>query len=390
MGDRTKAVHGYEPLEDPYESVVPPVYLGVAYRYVDDQDSLHDERGLDIKYSRENSPTVRLLEKAMTSLEHAVDSLAFSTGMAAISTVLLSSIRRGSRVLLLKEMYSTTVQLTEELASIVGAQVVKVYPSTEAVEEELSSSKYDLVLLETMTNPTLKILDLARLSRVFAESNAKVYVDNTFVTPVLLKPLEYGAWAVIHSITKYIGGHNDVTGGLVALRDTEETKTLWEWRRKLGTIMPPFEAYLTLRGLKTLVPRVELQSRTALALAEFLEGHSKVDTVYYPGLRSSPYHEVASRLFKRGLYGGVLSFKVKGGLDAARRLLRSLRLAKPAPSLGGSETLVTLPALTAASKLSEEDRRELGIDASLVRMSVGLEDPEDLIDDLDRALAQLA
>lgn len=190
----------------------------------------------------------------------------------------------------------------------------------------------------------------------------------------------------VESLTKYIAGHNDVIGGCVAgSRGT--IGDLWEWRRKLGTIMSPFEAFLVLRGLKTLEVRFERLSRTALELAEFLEDHPAVEEVLYPGLSSSPYKSIADRIFERRLYGGVLSFKVKGGRSKALEVLRRVRIIKPAPSLGGTESLLTYPVISAAKTMPEEDRLKLGITDNLLRLSVGLEDPEDLKEDLSAALA---
>jgi len=374
--------------EDPFSSVVPPIYLSVAYRYVDDEESATDDRGEVVKYSREENPTLRPLERAVAALEGADDGLAFNSGMSAIATTLMTFMRRGLRALTLKEMYSTTIQLLQELVAMVGGELVKVYPSTEAILEELKVRKYDLVVMEVMTNPTLKVIDVSEVGKVAAEAGAALIVDNTFTTPILVKPLRSGASAVIHSSTKYLSGHNDVMGG-VAAANKELVEVIWEWRRRLGTAQQPLEAYLTYRGLKTLPLRFEKQSRTAMALAEFLRDNSKVMSVNYPGLPDDPYHSVAARLFDRQLYGGVLSFTLREGPDAAKKFLRSLRLAKAAPSLGGTETLVTLPALTAASNISPEDRKALGIEGSLVRVAVGLEDPEDLIEDFGRALSSI-
>ena len=389
MRESSRAVHGYEPLKDAYGSVLPPVYFSSVYEYVDYESAAKSDRGIEVKYSREENPTVRALERALAALEGGDDALAFTSGMAAISTILLHSARRGLRLLILKEMYSTTVQLVEELSQLIGYEVVKVYPSTEAVEEAVKSVRPHVALIEPMTNPTLKILDLKRLSKVFKDFDVTVFVDNTLTTPVLLKPLKLGAAGVVHSTTKYLSGHNDTLGGAV-IGGRSLISELWEWRRKLGNTQQPMEAYLTLRGIKTLELRVARSSQSAMALAEFLQDHRAVEEVLYPGLKSSPYHEVARSNFERELFGGVLSFRVRGGLAEAKRVLSSLKLAKPAPSLGGAETLVTIPALTASSRLKEEDRKELGITDNLIRVSVGLEDPEDLIEDFDQALRSIS
>jgi len=270
-----------------------------------------------------------------------------------------------------------------------GEEARRVYPSTESLVKALTSSKYDLAFMEVMSNPTLKVIDVREVARAAAEAGTQLIVDNTFTTPLLVKPIKAGASAVVHSSTKYLAGHNDVTGGVVATSKSLSGRLL-EWRSKLGTVQQPLEAYLAYRGLKTLPLRLEKESRTATALAEFLHDNSNVVQVHYPGLSDDPYHLLASRLFERPLYGGALSFKVRGGRHDAIRFVRGLRLARVAPSLGGTETLVTLPALTASSHMQTEERRTLGIGDSLICVSVGLEDPEDLVEDFARALSLLS
>lgn len=336
-----------------------------------------------MKYSREENPTVRLLERCIALLEGTEDALAFTSGMATISTALIASLEPGSKVVVPMGMYSTTLQLLNELASRIGVRVVRVRPSAEAIAEAVDR-EVSLVLTEVMTNPTLKLIDLEELQHTLPLDRVLLIVDNTFITPVLVQPARYGASLMIHSTTKYLSGHNDAVGGAVAC-SSERAKLLWEWRRMLGTIQPPFESYLVLRGMKTLEVRFERQSRSALTVAEFLLEHPRVGEVMYPGLRSDLNHDTASRLFRRGLYGAVLSFVVKGGREEALKVMR--RVITPAPSLGGAESLITMPAVSAAARyIPPEDRRKLGIVDGLLRLSVGLEDPEDLIEDLSKAL----
>ena len=261
---------------------------------------------------------------------------------------------------------------------------MRVRPSAEAIAEAVDR-EVSLVLTEVMTNPTLKLIDLEELRRTLPLDRVLLIVNNTFITPVLVQPARYGASLVIHSTTKYLSGHNDAVGGAVTC-SSERAKLLWEWRRMLGTILPPFESYLVLRGMKTLEVRFERQSRSALTVAEFLLEHPRVEEVMYPGLRSDPNHDTVSRLFRRGLYGAVLSFVVKGGREEALKVMRRVRVITPAPSLGGAESLITMPAVSAARYIPPEDRRKLGIVDGLLRLSVGLEDPEDLIEDLSKAL----
>ena len=375
-------------MEDPFSSVIPPVYLSVVFGYVSDEDARKDDRGEVVRYSREENPTLRPLEKAIAALEGSDDALAFNSGMSSIVTALMALLRRGARVLTLKELYGASLEVMRELTSLAGGSVKSVYPDTDAVVEELKGGHHDLVFVEVMTNPTLKVIDVREVARAASEAGAVLVVDSTFTTPLLVRPVRLGASLVVHSTTKYLSGHDDVVGGVAAAR-AEVVGAMLRWRRLLGAIQPPLEAYLTYRGLKTLPPRFERVSKTAMALAEFLHGQSRVRAVHYPGLPDDPGHSVAERLFERRMFGGVLSFTLRGGLEEAKRFLRSLRLARPAPSLGGSETLVTIPALTASSHIPPEDRVELGIEDSLVRVSVGLEDPDDLIEDFSRALSSL-
>ncbi|MGC9210271.1 MAG: cystathionine gamma-synthase family protein [Acidilobus sp.] len=379
----------YDLAQDPFSAVVPPIYLSVAYSYVSDDEAKLDDRGVVVKYSREENPTLRPFERALAELEGGHEGLAFSSGMSSNATTLMALLRKNVKVLALMEMYSTTIQLLEHMVQLVGGTLKLAFPTTESLVNEMSGERYDLVFIEVMTNPTLKVIDVREVGRLARDQGAKLIVDNTFTTPLLVRPIRHGAQVVIHSATKYLAGHNDVVGG-VAVTTSEDFDLLWEWRRVLGTAMSPLEAYLSYRGLKTLPLRFERQSRTAQALAEFLRDNSKVRVVHYPGLKDDPYHEVAERLFERRLYGGVLSFSVKGGVEEAKRVLRSLRLARAAPSLGGTETLVTIPALTAASHIPPEDRKALGIEDSLIRVSVGLEDTDDIVEDFGRALGSLS
>jgi len=305
--------------------------------------------------------------------------------MAAISATILALAKRDMKVLLPMEVYGTTMELFSSLSEKIGYKLELVWPETESIVEAIRASKPDIVFVETMTNPTLRVIDVEEVSRACFEEGCWVIVDNTFTTPILLNPLAKGALVVVHSLTKYLAGHNDVVGG-AAISIGPMIKLLWDWRRMLGCIMQPFEAYLTLRGLKTLSIRFERASRTALEIAEFLREHSRVEEVYYPGLPDSPYKRVADKLFERRLYGAVVSFKVKGGRDEAIKVLKKVKIIKPSPSLGGPESLLTYPVISASRYIPEDIRRKLGITENLLRLSVGLEDPEDLVEDLSQAL----
>ncbi len=384
MRRRTAAIRGHG-WSDQFGSPLPPVYLTAIFEQIG--EARKSDRGMDLKYAREENPTVRAFERIMASLESGGDALAFNSGMASISTLSVYLLKAGDVLLTTKEAYGTTLKWFSALGEKFDVKVVKAYPDTESVVEAVKAVKPKAVFLETMTNPTLKVLDLPAIIKAAKDAGAVVVVDNTFATPILINPLALGADYVVHSATKYIAGHNDVVGGVVVSKDVD--RDLWTYRAMLGGIMQPFEAFLCLRGVKTLFPRFEMQSRNAKAVAEFLAEHSKVKEVLYPGLPTHRDHEVAKRLFGGELYGGVLSFRIRGGRAEVERLLSSFKVITPSPSLGGVETIATYPILSAASPIPPEDREELGITEDLIRLSVGLEDVDDIIEDLDRALASI-
>ncbi len=383
MRKGTASVHGHE-FDDQYGSPIPPIYQTAIFRQVG--EPIKTRRGTDLKYSREENPTVQAFESVVAKLEGGVDALAFNSGMAALSTLLLNLLRRDMDVLITMELYGVTVKLVYELQEKLGFRVSKAFPSTGDVLDKMPSN--GLVLLETITNPTLHVVDLGTVIEEALANNNVVIVDNTFASPVLFNPLRYGAHYVVHSTTKYIAGHNDAVGGAVVLKRRRDLEGLALYRAMLGTIMQPMDAFLNLRGVKTLYLRVPRQCDNAMAVAEFLSDHPKVREVIYPGLPTHPDHPTARKLFG-DRFGGVVSFKVKGGREEAVRFLKSLRVVVPSPSLGGTESIASYPILSASLQMPEEDRKLLGIDDSLIRLSLGVEDAEDLVEDLDRALRAL-
>ncbi|MEM0000364.1 MAG: cystathionine gamma-synthase family protein [Desulfurococcaceae archaeon] len=385
---RDETIYSKGPLfEDPYDSGVFPIYTSVVYGYIDQDLGLAklDDAGRVLKYGRESNPTVRYFEKVIATIEGAEDALAFSSGMAAITNTLLLLMKPGLKVIVPYEVYSATVRFLEVLREKAGVRYQLVWPSAEAILEAVDRST-SVVFLEVLTNPTVKVIDLESLVKGIDES-VVIVVDSTFTTPIMLKPLKYGVTAVVHSVTKYIAGHNDVVGGVVA-SSKKLASELWEYRRVLGTIMSPFEAYLAVRGLKTLHLRFKRSCENARAVAEFLEDHPKVEEVYYPGLQSSPYHDLAKKLFGGQYYGGVLSFKVKASTyqDTVAFLSR-LKVIRRSPSLGATETMAVLPYKSVSAFIPEEARRKLGITENLVRLSLGLENLEDILEDLAQALS---
>ncbi len=389
VGLQTRAIHGHEFFDDRFGVFKVPIYQSAIFEQPDKRTGLTrtTERGTELKYSREENPTVISLEKLLSKLDEGGDALCFSSGMAAIAALYMATLRKDSRIVLSKEAYGTTIQLANELRKF-GIEVVLAGPDTDSLIEAITPD-VTLVLIETMTNPTLKVVDVPEVAKRCNETETLLAVDNTFVTPVLYRPLNDGVNFVIHSMTKYLAGHNDVIAGAIISDKSTIRESLWDWRRMLGGILAPFEAFLVLRGLKTLGLRVRRHCENAMAIAEFLKEHPKVEEVLYPGLPDNTYHGVAKRLFKGGMFGGVVSFKVKGGKDEALRVLKTVELIKPSPSLGGPESLLTYPVISASKTLPPDLRKELGITDNLLRLSVGLEDVNDIIADLDRALGSL-
>jgi cystathionine gamma-synthase len=377
--------HGYYDVESGAFRV--PLYLTTIFEHPDRRtgESRKSDRGFEQKYSREENPTVRGFEKVIAKLERAHEALAFNSGMGGIAAVYLTALSSGDTMVITKESYGTTQDLALNLSKF-GIKTVLAGPETEDFLQKIKPG-VALVLVETMTNPLVRIVDIPAITKRCKEVGARLVVDNTFATPLLYRPLERGAWLSVHSVTKYIGGHNDLVGGAIALNDPLDLVELWEFRRRLGSIMGPFEAFLALRGVSTLKARFDVQCKSALALAKFLDDHPKVEAVYYPGLRDSPYRKTADKLFlEKGLYGGVLSFKVKGGKQKAIDVLKKIRLVKPSPSLGGTESLLNYPVTSASKTISPAVRKELGIGDDLLRLALGLEDVDDLKADLDQAL----
>ncbi len=385
---QTRAIHGHG-YSDERGAFIPPIYQSAVFEWLDRESGeiRRSDRGCEMKYSREENPTVRCLERVIASLEEGEDALCFSSGMAAISATLLYMVSRGDKVVLCKEAYGTTTKLFTSLSKKFGFELVLAGPDTGGI---INAIDYDtkLVFVETMTNPSLRVLDVPEIAKACREYDAALVVDNTFTTPVLFQPLKHGALAVVHSATKYLAGHNDVLAGAL-VGPAELVQEVWDWRRMIGSQLSPFDAFLVLRGIKTLELRVKRQSRTAQAIAEYLEDHPKVTRVHYPGLPSDPYHSLARRMFKDNLYGGVVSFRIKGGREEAFKLMRALKIIKPSTSLGGTESIISYPALSVSKNMPLALREELGLTEDLLRLSVGLEDPEDLIEDLAQALATI-
>jgi cystathionine gamma-lyase len=381
MKFQTRAIHVGNEKDPETGSVIPPIHLATTYV----QKVPGEWEPFD--YSRSGNPTRGRFEKTIADLEGGVGGLAFASGMAAITNVMLH-LRPGDEVLAGRDLYGGTYRLLHQVTRKFGINVKLVDTTDLSQIEQGISSTTKLLWLETPGNPLLSITDLAGAIRIARQAGVLVGVDNTFATPVLTRPLEMGADVVVHSATKYIGGHSDVLGGAVVARDQAIHDRLYFLQNATGGVLGPFESYLASRGLKTLALRVREQSRSALQLANFLESHPKVARVLYPGLPSHPAHEVAHRQMNGG-FGAMMSFEVAGDFEAAKKVCTKTDLFQLAVSLGAVESLIEHPASMTHATYSPADRRASGIEDGLIRISVGLEDVDDLKEDLDQALRSI-
>jgi cystathionine gamma-synthase len=333
-------------------------------------------------YSRNTNPTVQAFETKVRLLEGAPAATSFSSGMAAISSTLFTLLSPGDRVVSVKDTYGGTNKLFLEFLPRFHIRV-DLCDTTDHDEIEAAIAKgCQVVYLESPTNPTLKVMDISRLAAAGHRAGAVVIADNTFATPINQNPLAIGADLVVHSATKFLGGHADALGGAVC-GDAELVRRIYHYREITGGALDPMAAFLLIRGMKTLHLRIQRQNKSALSIARWLEGHPAVAAVFYPGLETHPQHDIARRQM-RG-YGGVLSFMLKGGFEAVKRVLPKLRLARRAANLGSVETIAGPPATTSHVECSPEERAAMGIPEGLVRYSVGIEDTRELVADLKQA-----
>ena len=366
-----------------------PVVHSVSFGYKDidqwQQVALGEQKGHI--YSRNTNPTVEVFENKICALENAQASTSASTGMGIISSTLFALLLPGQKVVSVKDTYGGTNKIFTEFLPRINVEV-KLCDTTDhdAIEAEILKG-CDLLYLETPTNPTIKILDLERLSKAGKKQGAVVVVDNTFATPINQQPLALGADLVLHSATKYLGGHADAMGGVVC-GDNELIKQIYHYREINGATMDPMSAYLLLRGMKTLALRVERQNQNALKIAQHLESHPEIEKVFYPGLTSHEGHEIAKKQMQG--FGGMLSFNLKkDSFESVGMVLSNMKYAHSAANLGAVETIVGPPATTSHVECTREEREAMGIPEGLIRYSTGIEDINDLIDDLDNALSKL-
>jgi cystathionine beta-lyase/cystathionine gamma-synthase len=364
-----------------------PVIVPTTSFGFDDQAELdrYYETGEGWVYSRYENPTVRQVERLLAGLEGADDAALFASGMAAISTLFLTLAGAGDRVAAQRELYGGSADLLLNGLPALGLEVVWLDREELANLDPERIAGCRLLYLETPINPTLRLVDLRRVAKLASRAAVPVAVDSTFATPILQRPLDHGADLVVHSATKYLGGHADLTGGVVAGRG-DLVRRIALKRRSLGGVLDPFSAFLLQRGIRTLAVRMEAHCRGAGQLAEALAGHPSLERVLYPGLPGHPDLELCERQMDGA--GGMVTLLLSGGARAAERLHDRLRLFRRAASLGGVESLVSIPVKTSHRYLDERARARVGVTPDMVRLSVGLESPADLLDDLERALAR--
>ena len=380
MGFSTKQIHaGVEP-DAQTGAILTPIYQSTTFV----QPSVDEYLSKGYSYSRSGNPTVRALESKLNALEDGFDCTCYATGMAAIQVVMQACLNAGDHAIISDVAYGGTYRLATKVFSRFGVEFSFVNTADAAVVAAAVKPNTRLILTETPANPNLKLTDIRAVSEIARARGIPHAVDNTFLTPFYQRPLELGADISIHSTTKYFDGHNATVGGAVIAATEALDEAIRFIQNASGVIMSPWVAWLTLQGIKKLSIRMERQSANALAIAQFLESHPKVSQVAYPGLPSFAQHELAAR--QATGFGAMLWFEVQGGVSAGKRLMDSVRLCTLAENLGSVETLVTHPVTMTHADVEKAERERVGISDGLVRLSVGLEDVEDLIDDLDQAL----
>lgn len=376
----TRAIHAGQHPDPSTGAIMTPVYL--TSTYVQESPGVH--KGWE--YSRTHNPTRKAYENCIANLEGGKFGFAFASGCAATTTI-MHILKQGDHVVAMDDMYGGTFRLFDKVLQHNGLQFT--YTDLTKAENFEKSIKPNtkLVWLETPTNPTLKLADIKTISNLAKKHNILVVVDNTFMSPYFQRPLELGADIVVHSATKYIGGHSDMVGGAVVTDDAKLAEKLAFLSNSMGGVQGAFDSFLALRSLKTLPLRMKAHAENAMKIAEFLESHPQVEKVIYPGLKSHPQYDLARTQMKG--YGGMITFFIKGGFNAAKTFLENVHVFALAESLGGVESLIEHPAIMTHASVPAEQRKALGIDDSLIRLSVGIEDIDDLLADLKQAFEQI-
>ncbi len=377
MQFETKCVHVGVDKDSNYNSCITPIYPTSTFRWIDVQTN----KGFD--YTRSGNPTRRALEESIAALEGGVDCRATCTGMSAITCV-MHLFKPGDHIIAGNDIYGGSYRIFTNVFSHLGIKFSLVNMRDLAAVRKALTPETKCLWIETPSNPLLNIVDIAAITQIARESGAITIADNTFLSPYLQRPFEFGVDIVVHSTTKYLNGHSDVVGGAVVSRESALAERVGYLHNALGLGCSPFDAWLVLRGIKTLGPRMEAHQRGAMALAKMLSEHPKVERVYYPGLTTHPQHELAKRQQKG--FGAMLSFDVKGSRAQAEKILTGTRYFQLAESLGGVESLMEYPETMSHASMTADARREAGISERTIRVSVGIENPDDLISDLKAAV----
>jgi cystathionine beta-lyase/cystathionine gamma-synthase len=383
MGFRTEQVHaGVSP--DPVTgAILTPIHQSTTFV----QESVEEYMGRGYSYARAGNPTVRAFELKLAALEGGTDATAYGSGMAATVAVMLGLLEAGDHILIADVVYGGTYRFADQFLRKFGVAVDFVDASDLDAIRLALRPETKFIFTETPANPTLKLTDLQAVSDLCREAGILHVTDNTFLTPYFQRPFELGCDVIVHSTTKYLDGHNATLGGAVVVKDPGLAEKIAFARISAGLVMSPFVAWLTLQGVKTLSERMDRQSANALAVAEWLEGHPKVERVGYPGLESFPGHDLAAK--QASGFGAMAWFEVQGGVEAGKKLMNAVELWSLAENLGAVESIITHPVTMTHAAIPRDERISAGITDGLVRLSVGLEDTEDLIADLDQALAQV-
>ena len=388
LGFNSKLVHGGG-YKDDFGSVNVPIYQSSTFRFESAEEGercfLGESDGYI--YTRLGNPTIKVLENIIAELERGFGGIATSSGMGAVNTVYMALLNKGDHIVSSDAVYGPSRVIMEEHYSRFGVESTYVDTSVNENIKNAIKPNTKVLYIETPANPTINISDLRACSELAKKHNLIMVVDNTFSSPYLQRPIELGADIVLHSITKFINGHADIVGGIVVAKNETLYKKLRSMMINLGCNMDPHQAYLTIRGLKTLGLRIDRAQQNAMKIAVYLEKHPKVEWIKYPGLKSHPQHELAKKQMDG--FGSMISFGLKGGFEAGKTLMNSVRIAILAVSLGGVESLIEHPASMTHSKVSEAGKQKAGITDGLVRYSVGIENVEDLIADLEQALAKI-
>lgn len=385
MGFNTKLIHSGE-FEDQFGSATVPIYQTSTFKFKNAKHGADCFSGISdgYIYTRIANPTIRSLEKNIADLENGYDGIATSSGMSAITSVYIALLGAGSHIISTASVYGPARDVLEKDFSRFGVEADFVNTADIKAIQLAIKNNTKVLYVETPANPTMEITDIKLCSEIAKKHNLILVVDNTFATPYLQKPLDLGADVVIHSLTKFINGHADIVGGIVITKEKELYKKIRHSMVYMGCNMDPHQAYMVLRGLKTLSLRVERNQENAVIVAHFLESHPKIAWIKYPGLESHPQFELAK--IQMSGPGSMISFGVKGGLESGRKLMDNVHLATLAVSLGGVETLIQHPASMTHFAVSKEEKLKAGITDDLVRLSVGIEDVNDIITDLNQAL----